>query len=97
MPSQRSAIFVGKMGCRSGALKIELQYAVGLIRPVCVAYQVARDFIFYKSGVYTSDICGNTEMVTHGWMLVMLIVLAVGYVVENGMPYWLIKISWGED
>ncbi|WOK93226.1 hypothetical protein Cni_G01921 [Canna indica] len=81
---------IGSINITKGA-EDELQYAVGLIRPVSVAYHVARDFIFYKSGVYTSDICRNTEMdVNHA-------VLAVGYGVEDGMPYWLIKNSWGED
>ncbi|CAL9779582.1 unnamed protein product [Musa acuminata subsp. burmannicoides] len=69
----------------------ELKHAVGLVRPVSVAFQVVRDFRFYKGGVYTSETCGNTELdVNHA-------VLAVGYGVENGIPYWLIKNSWGSD
>ncbi|CAN0839397.1 Thiol protease aleurain-like [Linum grandiflorum] len=69
----------------------ELKYAVGLVRPVSVAFQVVSDFRLYKSGVYTSDTCGSTSMdVNHA-------VLAVGYGVENNTPYWLIKNSWGAD
>ncbi|XP_074579378.1 cysteine proteinase 2-like [Curcuma longa] len=68
----------------------ELKYAVGLVRPVSVAFQVVRDFRLYKGGVYTSKTCGKTPMdVNHA-------VLAVGYGVENGIPYWLIKNSWGD-
>ncbi|CAN1136343.1 Thiol protease aleurain, partial [Linum perenne] len=69
----------------------ELKQAVGLVRPVSVAFQVVSDFRLYKSGVYTSETCGSTPMdVNHA-------VLAVGYGVENGVPYWLIKNSWGAD
>ncbi|KAG0543888.1 hypothetical protein BDA96_02G227700 [Sorghum bicolor] len=69
----------------------ELKDAVALVRPVSVAFQVVNGFRQYKSGVYTSDSCGNTPMdVNHA-------VLAVGYGVENGVPYWLIKNSWGAD
>lgn len=69
----------------------ELLHAVGLVRPVSVAFEVVTGFRFYKGGVYTSDTCGRTQMdVNHA-------VLAVGYGVENGVPYWLIKNSWGED
>ncbi|XP_042378767.1 cysteine proteinase 2-like [Zingiber officinale] len=69
----------------------ELKYAVGVVRPVSVAFQVVRDFRLYKGGVYSSQTCGKTPMdVNHA-------VLAVGYGVENGIPYWLIKNSWGED
>ncbi|KAL6656091.1 hypothetical protein ACP70R_006917 [Stipagrostis hirtigluma subsp. patula] len=69
----------------------ELKNAVGLVRPVSVAFEVIDGFRQYKSGVYTSDHCGTTPMdVNHA-------VLAVGYGVENGVPYWLIKNSWGAD
>ncbi|CAH9053788.1 unnamed protein product [Cuscuta epithymum] len=68
----------------------ELKYAVGLVRPVSIAYEVVSDFMLYKGGVYTSTICGkDPNEVNHA-------VLAVGYGVENGIPYWLIKNSWGE-
>ncbi|XP_010456317.1 PREDICTED: thiol protease aleurain [Camelina sativa] len=69
----------------------ELKHAVGLVRPVSIAFEVVNSFRLYKSGVYTSDHCGSTPMdVNHA-------VLAVGYGVEDGVPYWLIKNSWGAD
>lgn len=69
----------------------ELKYAVGLVRPVSIAYEVVSGFKLYETGVYTSSECGrNPTDVNHA-------VLAVGYGVENGIPYWLIKNSWGED
>ncbi|THG01252.1 hypothetical protein TEA_008048 [Camellia sinensis var. sinensis] len=69
----------------------ELKHAVAFVRPVSVAFQVVDGFRSYKDGVYTSDTCGKTPMdVNHA-------VLAVGYGVENGIPYWLIKNSWGGD
>ena len=43
-------------------------------------------FKFYKSGVITSESCGQN--VNHG-------VLIVGYGTENGIDYWLVKNSWG--
>ncbi|KAF3443622.1 hypothetical protein FNV43_RR13312 [Rhamnella rubrinervis] len=61
------------------------------LRPVSVAFEVVHDFRFYKEGVYTSDTCGSDPMdVNHA-------VLAVGYGVENGIPYWLTKNSWGDS
>ncbi|XP_027065768.2 vanillin synthase [Coffea arabica] len=69
----------------------ELKYAVGTVRPVSVAFEVVKGFRFYEGGVYTSNTCGNAPMdVNHA-------VLAVGYGVENGIPYWLIKNSWGAE
>ncbi|VVB16703.1 unnamed protein product [Arabis nemorensis] len=69
----------------------ELKHAVGLVRPVSVAFEVVKSFRLYKSGVYTSGDCGSTPMdVNHA-------VLAVGYGIEDGVPYWLIKNSWGGD
>ncbi|XP_027921053.1 thiol protease aleurain-like [Vigna unguiculata] len=69
----------------------ELKHAVAFARPVSVAYEVVDDFRFYKKGVYTSNTCGSTPMdVNHA-------VLAVGYGVEDGVPYWIIKNSWGSN
>ncbi|XP_027330004.1 thiol protease aleurain-like isoform X2 [Abrus precatorius] len=69
----------------------ELKHAVAFVRPVSVAFEVVSGFQFYKKGVYTSNTCGSKPMdVNHA-------VLAVGYGVEDGIPYWLIKNSWGND
>ncbi|EYU28328.1 hypothetical protein ABFS82_12G128700 [Erythranthe guttata] len=69
----------------------ELKHAVAFARPVSVAFEVVNGFKAYNGGVYTSTKCGSSPMdVNHA-------VLAVGYGVENGIPYWLIKNSWGAD
>lgn len=42
----------------------ELKHAVGIVRPVSVAFQVVRGFHFYEDGVFTSDTCGSTSQVS---------------------------------
>ncbi|KAL2093004.1 hypothetical protein ACEWY4_010316 [Coilia grayii] len=65
--------------------------AVANHNPVSFAYEVTGDFMHYKQGVYTSTKCHNTtDMVNHA-------VLAVGYGTENGLPYWIVKNSWGTE
>ncbi|GMI84320.1 hypothetical protein like AT3G45310 [Hibiscus trionum] len=67
----------------------ELKHAVAFVRPVSVAFQVIPSFRLYRRGVFSNEACGSTSQdVNHA-------VLAVGYGVENGVPYWLIKNSWG--
>ncbi|KAI0495962.1 hypothetical protein KFK09_022269 [Dendrobium nobile] len=68
----------------------ELKHAVGIVRPVTVGIDVVPDFRFYKKGVFSSDTCGSSpDDLNHA-------VLVVGYGVEDGIPYWLIKNSWGK-
>ncbi len=56
--------------------------------PVAVAID-ASGLQFYKNGIYDSSYCSKTEL-NHE-------VLLVGYdKTEDGIPYWIIKNSWGE-
>ncbi|XP_077988997.1 pro-cathepsin H-like [Glandiceps talaboti] len=66
--------------------------AVYNYNPVSIAFDVASDFQFYKDGVYSSKLCkSDPQHVNHA-------VLVTGYnVTEDGMPYWMVKNSWGPD
>jgi cathepsin H len=57
--------------------------------PVSVAFEVVGDFRDYTTGVYSSPLCKNGPSdVNHA-------VLAVGFGVDNGVNYWIVKNSWG--
>jgi C1A family cysteine protease len=66
--------------------QLSLKAAVAL-QPVSVAIEAdTRYFQSYSSGILTSTSCGTN--LDHG-------VLVVGYGVQDGQQYWLVKNSWG--
>jgi len=88
--------------CNSSNIRIQIQSCVNVppnneeellkavsIGPVSIAIE-ADTFVFqsYSSGVITGNQCGTN--VDHG-------VLIVGYGIENNIPYWLVKNSWGKS
>ncbi|KHN04480.1 Cysteine proteinase RD21a [Glycine soja] len=57
-------------------------------QPVSVAIEAyGKEFQLYESGIFTGT-CGTS--IDHG-------VTAVGYGTENGIDYWIVKNSWGEN
>jgi cathepsin L len=63
--------------------------AVATVGPISAALDAnPRDFLMYRSGVYNNAQCGASGWTTH-------IVTVVGYGEEAGIPYYLIKNSWG--
>lgn len=62
--------------------------------PVSMAYQVVSDFRFYKSGVYSSNVCKKgSHDVNHA-------VLIVGYdttTTKYGKPFYIVKNSWSQS
>jgi len=76
-------------GCKDvpAADQVALREAVAIQGPVSIAIE-ADSMVFqsYSSGVITGVKCGTN--LNHG-------VLIVGYGVEKGIAYWLVKNSWG--
>ncbi|KAG5443675.1 Plastin-2 [Clonorchis sinensis] len=68
-----------------------LTQAVGLLGPVAIMVNSSpQDFVKYEYDIYDDPACGTTlREVDHAMLL-------VGYGEEGGIPYWLIKNSWGD-
>lgn len=70
----------------------DLADALANVGPVSIAIDArSRMLKFYSSGIFSppASECSSTKL-THA-------VLAIGYGVENGQKYWLVKNSWGTD
>ncbi|CAG2181480.1 unnamed protein product, partial [Oppiella nova] len=79
------ATLTGFKDIQSGS-ESALQSAVATVGPISVAIDASSfTFQFYSSGVYNDKTCGNKqEDLDHG-------VTAVGYGVQDGKDYWLVK------
>jgi cathepsin C len=76
--------------CSEAAMKKELVQN----GPFVVAFEVTNAFQAYGSGIYKEE---YKLPVQNHWERVNHAVLAVGYGEEHGIPYWIIKNSWGPD
>jgi cathepsin L len=84
------ATLLGYADLKSGS-ENNLKIAVGTVGPVAVLIDASPEsFQFYSSGVYSDARCGGKGLLNHA-------VAVVGYGIESGVEYWIVKNSWGES
>lgn len=82
------ATVTGFVDIKSGSEE-DLTDALATVGPISVAIDASHiGFQLYKSGVYNQLFCSSSRL-DHG-------VTAVGYGVEDGKDYYIVKNSWGE-
>nr|BAN20235.1 cathepsin L [Riptortus pedestris] len=88
-PENIGANMTGYAKIKRGS-QLALQDAVAKAGPISVAIEAHKSIKYYKSGVYYEPQCGvGFQKLNHA-------VLVVGYGVEDGREYWLVKNSWGD-
>ncbi|CAI8034606.1 Cathepsin L [Geodia barretti] len=76
--------------CISSGSEDDLQMALAYIGPLSVAVDASNNaFKYYSGGVYSSTQCSSSYL-THA-------MLVTGYGTYNGVDYYLVKNSWGEN
>ena len=62
--------------------------------PIAISFEVTEDFQHYKSGIYHKT---GLQDGFNPWEITNHVVAVVGYGVEDGEKYWIVKNSWGVD
>eukprot|EP01027_Heterolobosea_sp_BB2_P018650 GEZU01026242.1.p1 GENE.GEZU01026242.1~~GEZU01026242.1.p1 ORF type:complete len:461 (-),score=134.83 GEZU01026242.1:970-2352(-) len=64
--------------------------------PIAVSFEVYPDFKYYKSGIYT-HVTELDAATFNPFQITNHVVSVVGWGVENGTKYWIVKNSWGTN
>ena len=62
--------------------------------PIAVSFEVTKDFQQYRSGIYHQT---GLQDSFNPWEITNHVVAVVGYGVEDGEKYWIVKNSWGTE